>query len=41
VGAFGAVAKIKMKYGGLFRAAKIVKTSALASMKIKREQFVA
>jgi calcium-dependent protein kinase len=41
VGAFGAVSKIKMKYGGLYRAAKKVKTSAITQRKIKREQFVA
>ena len=28
-GAFGSVVKIKMKYGGLMRAAKIIKYSAI------------
>lgn len=28
-GAYGSVCKIKMKYGGLLRAAKIIKTSAV------------
>ena len=27
-GAFGTVSKIKMKYGGMFRAAKIIKGAA-------------
>lgn len=35
-GAFGTVSKIKMKYGGMFRAAKVVKISAIAKKKTKR-----
>ncbi len=35
-GAFGTVSKIKMKYGGMFRAAKIVKISALAKKKAEK-----
>ena len=35
-GAFGTVSKIKMKYGGLFRAAKIVKISSLAKKKAQQ-----
>ena len=40
-GAFGVVSKIKMKYGGLYRAAKLVKRDALAKAKNKREKFIA
>ena len=36
-GAFGTVSKIKMKYGGMFRAAKIVKRELL---KGKGNQFI-
>lgn len=39
-GAFGTVSKIKMKYGGMFRAAKVVKMSALAKKKLQQEKFI-
>lgn len=32
-GAYGAVIKIKMKYGGMLRAAKVIKSSLVAAEK--------
>ena len=34
------MSKIKMKYGGIFRASKVVKRDALAKTKSKREKFI-
>lgn len=39
-GAFGTVSKIKMKYGGMYRACKTVKMSAIASQESKRQKFI-
>jgi hypothetical protein len=40
-GAFGSVVKIKMKYGGLMRAAKIIKYSAIMKEKNSKDKFFA
>ena len=39
-GAFGTVSKIKMKYGGMLRAAKIVKRDAVSRVKSGRNKLI-
>jgi calcium-dependent protein kinase len=40
-GAYGYVSKIKMKYGGLLRAAKVIKSESIAKEKNKKEKLFA
>jgi serine/threonine protein kinase len=40
MGTFGVVAKIQMKYGGLFKAAKIIKMAMFDQKKNKKEKFM-
>lgn len=40
-GAYGSVCKVKMKYGGLLRAAKTIKASAVLKEKCSEEKFFA
>jgi serine/threonine protein kinase len=40
VGAFGVVAKVQMKHGGLFRAAKTVRAAAIERNSKNKERFM-